>query len=139
MKQRQNAGQMLAEVVIAIGLLALILVGMSELLSRSTANIRLNKQKDEAARAVEARLSYLRQERDKDSAYFFASVVHNLDSGTFTACTTPVWPFVAEYNFSCTERYSDVVSGVLVEVKASWTNKTTNDTSVTLSRILEND
>jgi hypothetical protein len=137
MNNKRQKGQMLAEVVIAIGLLALILVGMSELITRSTVSIRLNKEKDEASRAVEARLSYLRQERDRDPIAFFATQVHDLDSGNFADCTgSTIWPVSAQYTFACTERYSSTTAGVLVEVMASWTYKTTNDLNVTLATII---
>lgn len=130
-----NRGQILSEVVVAIGLLAIVLVGMSELISRSTVVIRLNKQKDEAARVAEARLSYLKQERDRDANVFFTSIVHNLDGG-MTDCGVNPWPIPTQYTFTCDESFTSVSSGVQVDVRASWTDKTTDDMSVTLSTII---
>ncbi|KKT36345.1 MAG: hypothetical protein UW35_C0002G0020 [Candidatus Collierbacteria bacterium GW2011_GWF2_44_15] len=136
MKQRKFRGQLLAEVVIAIGLLALILVGMSELITRSSATTRINKEKDEAGRVVEARLSYFRQQRSRDPVGLYNSIDDLFGSG-FVDCGGSPWPIIAQYNFSCTQSFSLLSPGVVqIDVKASWTNKTTNDLSVTLSNII---
>jgi type II secretory pathway pseudopilin PulG len=138
-KHRKDGGQMIAEVVIAIGIISVVLVSLSELMSRSTVSIRLNKQKDEAGRAVEARLACFRQERDRNAGNFFTNVVHNLEGGTFTSCSLcsgSTWPITTQYTFACTERFTSAASGVKAEVRASWTNKTTNDMNVTLVTII---
>ncbi len=133
MKNIKRRGQILAEVVIAIGLLALILVGMSELISRSTVSTRLSKQKDEGARLVEARLSYFRQERDRDAANFFNSLA--LETEGFVDCVSDPW---VSTTFACAEKFTNLAdsSGVLIEVRASWANRDANDTNVTLSTII---
>ena len=132
----KSSGQIIAEVVMAIGFMALVLVSVSTLMSRSTATIRLDKQKDEANRAIGARLAYFKQERDRDATYFFDTIVHDLDGGSFSSCSVGLWEITTQYSFSCSERFTTVTSGVLAEVKASWTNKSTNDMSLVLSTII---
>ena len=135
MKIKIRSGQILAEVVVAIGVTAVVLVGISQLMSRSTVSIRQNKQKDEAIRVVDSKIQYYRRERDRNEDVFFKNIVHDLDSGGFRTCLTP-WPITTQYTFDCTERFSSVTEGVLVEVRASWTDKTANDRNLTLSAII---
>ena len=124
MKKTNYGGQIIAEVVIAIGLLGLILVGLSDLITKSTVSVRLNKQKDEAARAVDARLSYLKQERDRDTNNFFTVIVNQ------STCT---WPIAVSFTLTCAQSFTVDANGALVSVTGTWTNKTANDTSVSLS------
>jgi len=133
----KDSGIIIAEVVIAVGILAVVLVGLSDVITRTTQATRLTNQTNEAARAIEARLAYFKLERDRDAKNFFDNIVHNLDGGIFTDCGGNPWQIATKYTLVCTERFTSLSpSGVKAEVKAAWTNKTTNDTSITLSSII---
>lgn len=120
-------GQIIAEVIVAIGILGIILVGISDLVTKTTSSIRLNKQHDEAVRAVNSQLTYLRQERDADVNSFFTTEVNN------TNCS---WPITVSFTLTCGQSFSTDANGTTVTVTGTWTNKAANDNSVSLTEYL---
>ncbi len=110
---KKNNGQMLAEVLVAIGVIVLVLVGMTSLMTRSTKTVRETKMRDEAKRLIEGRLAYLRMERDRDQENYINNVaVNNMN------CP---WTFTSDYgSFSCAQMFSNITGGKRATVTASW-------------------
>jgi type II secretory pathway pseudopilin PulG len=130
-------GQILAEVVIAIGIIVVVLVGTSSLMTRNTRTISTNNSKDEAARLTEAQINNYRQLRDRDATTFFA--LNGITKGVFANCIggwsqptpTPVLvPITCEVKF---EDLNPVGSGVKVTVRGSWSENNAVNNSVSLS------
>ena len=65
------SGQMLIEVVIAIGIIALVLVGVSDLMTRSLRVVTFQKQRDEANAYLQKMQNDLKAQRDADPEGFF--------------------------------------------------------------------
>jgi type II secretory pathway pseudopilin PulG len=70
------SGQMLIEVVVAIGIIALVLVGVSELMTRSLKVISFQKQKDVAESLLKKIQNDYRTQRDIDPNGFYESVAN---------------------------------------------------------------
>jgi len=106
-KQVKPSGQMLIEVVIAVAVIALVLVGVSGLMTKSLRVISFQKEKDQAASLLQKIQNDYRRERDLDADGFFASIgeSESVDCGPIYACTV---------DFDVT------VDSVLVTVTATW-------------------
>lgn len=133
-----NSGQILAEVVVAIGIIVVVLVGMSSLMTKTTKTVRQNTNKDTAVALVEAELSCFKNSRDKDQTAFFntppPAVVPNCAcSGTNWSSPVPTLPAVQPI---CTVTTKPLVNGLNVTVTATWTEATPNDSSVSLTTSL---
>lgn len=127
LKQINNRGQLIAEVIIAVGVISLVLVSVSSLMSQTTKTYRLQKEKDEAVRLIETKLRYYRGQRDANTASFFSSIVLG-DSSCMP------WGVTTTGSFTCSVNFSNVSNGVKIVVTATW--PTNNSTS--LSTILTN-
>lgn len=128
---KQN-GQILSEVVVAIGVIMVVLIGMSSLMSKNTKTIRQNDVKDIAVRLVEGQIREYKYQRDNNSTNYFSGV-NSLAKDTFLPC---VWAISAPDNLFCWVMYQDNVvggNGIGVTVKATWTEETENDREVSLS------
>jgi type II secretory pathway pseudopilin PulG len=68
-----NVGQSLIEVVVAVGIIAVVLVGVSDIVTRSISLASFQSEKNTAMDIAQNQLSYYRQQRDLDPAYFFAT------------------------------------------------------------------
>ena len=138
-----HKGQILAEVVVAIGIIMLVLIGMSSLMSKTTKAIRQNTTKDEAAALVESQIRYYKDQRDRDVNGFFANLPLQrdtpLDCNASGAWSVPT-PTPVIIPIKCAVTYSDNVgtvgSGIGITVTASWTEESTGDRSVSLSSSL---
>ncbi len=72
---RKSKGQMLIEVVIALGVLSLVLIGVSDLMTRSQRVGSFQAKRDEALSVARSLLNGYRIERDNDPVAFEAAVV----------------------------------------------------------------
>lgn len=70
MKIKKNSGQSLFEVVVAIGISALVVTGIVAAASNSIQNSSYSKDKNVATNYVQETMEWLRQERDKNLANF---------------------------------------------------------------------
>ena len=145
-----HSGQILAEVLVAIGIIIVVLIGMSSLMSKTTKTVRQEGAKDEAARLADAQIRWYKQQRDFDSAAFFQTVPAPVGSGpgamrTFVDCnagmawSVPTPSPTLLTTVYCEVKYDDTglgVNGVTITVRASWTEETTRDRSVSFSSTL---
>ena len=65
---------MLIEIVVAVGIIALVLVGVSDLLTRSSRTVTFQKDKDAAISYAQKMLNDYRVSRDEDPLGFFDTV-----------------------------------------------------------------
>ena len=72
---------MLIEVVIAVGIIALVLVGVSDLMTRSLRVVTYQKQRDEANAYLQKIQNDLKAQRDADPEKFYQTV-----SGSSALC-----------------------------------------------------
>ena len=88
---RKNTGQSLFEVVISLGLIALVLFALTSLLARGQSNANVAKDTSQRARAVTEVNEWLRSERDSSWSDFKAKAektycVNTLDWNTAHQC-----------------------------------------------------
>lgn len=124
-------GQILAEVVVAIGIIAMILISASSLMSRSSKTIRGNSTKEEASALVLAQLRFMKEERDRDAETFFATT-----PGTYSCTWNQPTPSPVLVPINCSVNYSDITNGFKIIVTATWTEQDLNDSSVSMSSSL---
>lgn len=131
----KDKGQILAEVVVAIGVIMMVLIGMSSLMSKSTKTIRQNDVKDEAVKLVEAQIRYYKDQRDRDINGFFANIAA-LPKDVYGPCAwfAPT-PSPVINDIRCEVMYSNITggNGIGVRVKAVWTEEFADDRDVALS------
>ncbi len=126
-----NSGQMLVEIVVAIGIVVLVLVGVSDLTTRTTKMYRLQKEKDEANRLIEARLNQYRDDRDRDVSGFFSTLPAR---GSFSSCS---WTYTPAGTYTCEVKYTDIAGqGVRIDVRASWSSTAGVSQTHSLSTVL---
>lgn len=149
LKSMDEKGQILAEVVVAIGIIIIVLIGMSQLMSRTTKTIRRNTFKDAAASLVNDQIRWYKVQRDADTAAFFKNVVPapvgtgpgfmrvyipcgGPNGGWFIPTPSPT----LTTTISCSVQFDDTGlsgNGVTVTVKATWTETTADDSNLSLS------
>ncbi len=111
MFDKKNRGQMLIEVVVALGIIGLVLVGVSDLMTRSTRVISFQKQKDEALNISQKILTQYRVQRDSDSLGFYNTVA-----------STVMDPCVSGKPYVCNVTIVKSATEVLVSVKVDWSD-----------------
>lgn len=144
-------GQILAEVLIAVGIIVVVLIGMSSLMSKTTKTVRQDTTRGQAANLVTAQLRYYKGQRDLDPDAFFGSMPPPIGSGgggmkVFEPCggandgwsveipsPTPITEITCEVMFDDTNLSGN---GITITVRASWTETTLNDNNVSLSTTL---
>lgn len=62
---------MLIEIVVAIGIIGLVLIGVSDLMTRSSAVVTFQKQRDEALAIIKKKLTDYKVERDTNPDSFY--------------------------------------------------------------------
>jgi type II secretory pathway pseudopilin PulG len=105
----KNGGQMLIEIVVAIGIIGLVLVGVSDLMTKSVRTTSFQKQKAEALTIIKERLGDYKTARDTNPESFYSSAENAL-----------IDPCVIDKPFRCLitmEKYPDSVK---VSIKAEW-------------------
>lgn len=70
----KHRGQMMIEVVVALGIITLVLVGVSDLMTRSLRVVSYQKQKDEANSIIQKTLNDYKLQRDSDPVNFYDTV-----------------------------------------------------------------
>ncbi len=115
---------MLIEIVVAIGIIALVLIGVSDLMIRSAKVASFQKQKNEAVSIIETILNDYRTLRDSDPQDFYNTVT-----------STILDPCVVDKPYVCTITIDKTADAVLVTIKAEWLDGG-QTYSVTLSQSL---
>jgi len=64
-------GQSLIEIVVAVGIISVVLVGVSDLISRSLSLASFQAGKNEATNIAQSQLNHFRQEKDLAPSIFF--------------------------------------------------------------------
>lgn len=100
---------MLIEIVVAIGIIGLVLVGVSDLMTRSIRVVTFQKQKAEAITIIKKMLDSYRVLRDSDPDGFYASAGNAL-----------LDPCVAEKPYKCTVTMEKTADAVNVLIVAEW-------------------
>jgi type II secretory pathway pseudopilin PulG len=71
-KRRQfHSGQSLIEIVVALGIIVVVLVGVSDLITRSLSLASFQASKNEATNIAQDQLSYLKHEKELEPTAFF--------------------------------------------------------------------
>lgn len=124
--KRAHRGQTLIEIVMAIGIIGLVLVGVSDLMTRSIRVVSFQKQKDEALIIIKKMLIDYKAARDTDPEGFYTAI----DNATIDPC-------VANSVYKCvvTVDKPPTLDSVNISILAEWLDggKTY---SVTLSQSL---
>ena len=124
-----NGGQILAEVIVAIGIIVIVLVATASLMTNNTKTIRQNDTKDTAARMVEQQIQYYKSQAETNSTVFFAS----MPTGSCTWNTPQPTTTLATISCSVTSSNLPSGNGYNITVTATWTEGATGDRSVSLS------
>ncbi|KKT89707.1 MAG: hypothetical protein UW88_C0001G0087 [Candidatus Collierbacteria bacterium GW2011_GWD2_45_10] len=69
---------MLIEIVVAVGIIALVLLGVSDLMTRSSRVVTFQKQKDEAITIAQKLQNDYRTQRDIDPLGFYANAGNSI-------------------------------------------------------------
>ena len=102
---------MLIEIVVAIGIIGLVLVGVSDLMSKSVRTTSFQKQKAEALTIIKEKLGDYRTARDTNPEGFYSS-----------AESVSIDPCVVDKPFRCLvtmEKYPDSIN---ILIKADWSD-----------------
>jgi len=109
---RKYPGQMLVEVVVAVGIIALVLVGVSDLISRSLSSVTFQKQRDIANKYAKDILDSYKKDRDLDPTTFFTNFI----PGENVDCNSEVGA-----GFTCLKTLTRVdADNVRIRVTISW-------------------
>lgn len=105
-----HVGQMLIEIVIAIGIIGLVLVGVSDLMTRSVRVVSFQKQKEVGLEIIKKMLSDYKAVRDADPNGFYNTIAN-----------TVIDPCVATNpDFRCIVTVEKSVDEVAMSIEAEW-------------------
>lgn len=104
-----HPGELLIEIVVAIGIIGLVLVGVTDLMTRSARVVTFQKQKDEALSIVRKKLNEYKTTRDTDPESFYNTVVGGVTD-----------PCVPEKDYKCIVSVDKQLDSVLITVVAEW-------------------
>ena len=71
-RERFFKGQSLIEIVVAVGIIAVVLVGVSDLITRSLGLASFQASKNDATNIAQDQLNYFRQLKDQEPIRFFS-------------------------------------------------------------------
>lgn len=126
MKRRNtHKGQSLIEILVATGIIAVVLVGVSDLITRSMNLSSFQANKNAAVNIAQNQLNFYRQARDQQPMDFFQDPV-----GRYSTCVGTIDPM-----YSCQIIYTVEGSGLKMQVNVSWTDGDKNVVT-TLSQFL---
>lgn len=108
-KQNRASGQMLIEIVVAVGIIALVLIGVSDLMTRSSRSVTFQKQKDEAVTISQRLLNNYRVQRDSNPLAFYDG-----------AGSSVLDPCISGKLYVCVVTMEKTADSVLVAVKVEW-------------------
>jgi len=100
---------MLIEIVVAIGIIGLVLVGVSDLMTRSVSLVTFQKQKKEALTIITKKLNDYKVARDTNPDNFYATVVDSI-----------VDPCVVNKPYKCLITVDKTVDAVKISITAQW-------------------
>ena len=115
MKRALTSGQSLIEVVVAVGIIAVVLAGVSDLISRSLGLSSFQADKGTAESIAMIQLNHYRLERDNNPKVFFGDGNPTKD---FSAC---VGSFDTT-KYLCKINYQSITNGVVMNVYITWTS-----------------
>lgn len=105
----KNKGQMLIEVVVSVGILALVLIGVSDLMTRSQRQSEFQTKKEAAMEVAKGLLNDYRLQKEADSMTFLDDVVGiNRD------------PCIDGKEFACVVEVTKGSSSVDLNIVVSW-------------------
>jgi Tfp pilus assembly protein PilV len=107
-----ESGQSLLEIVVAVGIIALVLVGVSDLITRSLGLTSFQAKKNIAVNIAENQLTYCRQKRDLNPTDFFAS--------PHDSCGSCVDFDSDEYECQIAYDSTGITNGVNMTVSVTW-------------------
>lgn len=93
-----NKGQSLIEIVVAVGIIVVVLVGVSDLVTRSVGLASFQESKNEAINIANSQLNHFRQEKDINPTSFFTSVADNPIAECYN---------VTDTNYQCSIKYDN--------------------------------
>ena len=120
------SGQSLIEIVVAVGIIAVVLVGVSDLITRSLGLTSFQSSKTVAVNIAQRQLTYYRQKRDEIPADFFVDTQANYGSCVGMDGLS---------NYDCSIIYSDITNGLNMTVTVKWRDGD-NEITTQLSQIL---
>ena len=106
------SGQSLIEIVVATGIIALVLVGVSDLITRSLALSNFQADRNKSVNVAQNQLTYYRQQRDIHPADFFIDPNIN-----YSICVGEI-----DAKYTCSISYTEVAGkdGYEMSVVVSW-------------------
>lgn len=114
-------GQSLIEIVVAVGIIAVVLVGVSDLITRSLGSSSFQARKTAAVNIAQYQLNFFRQLKEREPKNFFTV---NMQANYGVCDTTGIDFDQAKYECTVglvpTMSGSEVV-GALMEVNIKWT------------------
>ena len=126
-KHYYNKGQSLIEIVVAVGIIAVVLVGVSDLITRSLSLTSFQASKNAAVNIAQNQLTYYRQKRDLNPTDFFID-----PQASYSSCN---WYIFDTVKYGCMITYSTIGTiGVNMKVKITW-----NDGDKTINTELAQD
>lgn len=111
MSKKSNSGQMLIEIVVAIGVIALVLIGVSDLMVRSAKVVTFQKQKDVAVALIGGLLNDYRMQRDSNPELFYTTVT-----------STVLDPCKADTAYVCTVIIDRSPDAIILTITADWSD-----------------
>lgn len=108
-QSRKFSGQMLIEIIVAIGVIGLVLIGVSDLMVRSSRVVTFQKQKDEALVLIEGILNEYRGERDENPSLFYDNVTGETRD-----------PCIDGKTYVCVVTINKTADTVDITVRAEW-------------------
>ena len=105
----KNKGVMLIEIVVAVGIIGLVLIGVSDLMTRSVGVVSFQKQKKEALMIITKKLNDYKTERDTNPDNFYTTV----ESSTIDPC-------VIDKPYKCLVTVDKTVDAVKISITAQW-------------------
>ncbi|KKT55109.1 MAG: hypothetical protein UX08_C0010G0026 [Candidatus Collierbacteria bacterium GW2011_GWB1_45_35] len=100
---------MLIEIVVAVGIIGLVLIGVSDLMTRSVGVVSFQKQKKEALMIITKKLNDYKTERDTNPDNFYTTV----ESSTIDPC-------VIDKPYKCLVTVDKTVDAVKISITAQW-------------------
>lgn len=126
--KKNHRGQTLIEIVVAVGIIAVVLVGVSDLVTRSLNLASFQADKHEAENIAQNQLNYYRQARDIEPTNFFSEENPQRD---YSEC---VGAFNIE-KYECSIAYVNVANGVEMTVTIVW-NDGDKQISIPMTQVL---
>lgn len=117
-KYFSQTGQSLIEIVVAVGIIAVVLVGVSDLITRSLSLASFQAGKNEAVNIAQSQLNNYRQKKDENPDLFFDSGLGNPASG-FSSCTTGSSKYVCAISYTNTNPENTKTD---MKVSVTWQN-----------------